>query len=103
MICENCQKLKEKIELQEKQISSLYTTLHRYAEELSQANDLNTIVDKLLRYAHPAGAMGIYELKCHRMPKNIVPSFNKIKENEPLQRIELETITVRFIEERLRK
>lgn len=97
-ICANCTELRRKLRDAESRMESMHRALHRYCMELSEANDLNAVVKKLLHYAQPTESPNVFEFKIFQIPKTM-QSAPEIFLNAqlPIPHLRLETITVRFI------
>lgn len=99
----NCKNLEEKIKELERDNAALRQRLHKCAEELEMRQNTAWLVEELIRRC-PRREMNIAELVAYTKPE-MIPDWREIeiRNNEPLQRIQLEEIRVCFHFNRFRK
>ena len=102
MSCD-CERLKKMIKELQKDNAELRHQLHKYAEELEMRQNTAWMVEELIRRC-PRREMNIAELVAYKKPE-MVPDWREIeiRDNQPLQRIQLEEIRVCFYFNRFRK
>lgn len=99
----NCKILEEKIKELQRDNAVLRHQLHKYAEELEIRQNTIWMVKELIRRC-PRREMNLAELVAYTKPE-MIPDWQEIviRDNEPLQRIQLEEIRVCFHFNRFRK
>ena len=103
MSCDNCERLEKKIKELKRDNAALRHQLHRYANELEMRQNTAWMVEELIRRC-PRREMNLAELVAYKKPE-MFPDWEEIeiRDNEPLQRIQLEEIRVCFHFNRFRK
>lgn len=102
MSCD-CERLKDRIKALEWDNASLRHMLHKYAEDLEMRQNTAWMVEELIRRC-PRRDSGFAELVAYTKPE-IYPDWEEaeIRDDAPLQRIQLEEIKVCFYFNRFRK
>lgn len=102
MSCD-CEHLKKQIAELQRDNAELRHQLHKYAEELEMRQNTIWMVEELIRRC-PHKDSNLAELVAYKKPE-MFPDWEEIeiRDNEPLQRIQLEEIRVCFYFNRFRK
>lgn len=102
MSCD-CERLREKIKELERDNAALRYQLREYANELETRQNTAWLVEELIRRC-PRRESNLAELVTYTKPE-MFPDWTEIeiRDNEPLQRIQLEEIRVCFYFNRFRK
>lgn len=102
MSCD-CEHLREKIKELERDNAALRYQLHEYANELEMRQNTAWLVEELIQRC-PRRETNLAELVTYKKPE-MFPDWTEIeiRNNEPLQRIQLEKIRVCFYFNKFRK